>query len=104
MASLLRWLRLLNVVKENAVAHAGRVLGFGHLKGQVTPIIAHDRIRRFIAWIVAEESEPFRITASIHPQFPKVNVARSLFILLVALDEGELAVRKNAFGFVVLAR
>src|ERR1044071_5452187 len=103
MPSSLRLLRLLNVVKENAVAHAGWVLGFGHLKGHVTPIIAHDRIRRFITWKVAEEGQPFGITASIHSKFPKVNVARSLFVLLVALDQGEFAVRKNAFGFVVLA-
>src|ERR1041385_1966882 len=94
---------LFNVKDEDSVSEAGGIARFGHLKGDEFSVIANDGIRGFISGIVAEIGQPFVGSAAIELQFPKINVVRTLVILLIALDKCVLSIWKNAFGLVVLA-
>src|SRR2546428_400162 len=96
--------RPLDVVNEYAVTDPGRLTRLRHLEGNESAIIAYDWIRRLVAGIIAEVSEPLVLTAAIEFEFPQVNVAGPLAILFVTLYQGVLAVGVDPLRLVILAR
>src|SRR3989304_261377 len=96
--------RLLDVVDKHAVADAGRVARPAQLKRDEPAVVAHHRVRAFVARVVAEVGQPLVPAAAIECEFPNINVARAPVILAVAFDERECAVRKNALRRIIFFR
>src|ERR1041385_3133559 len=82
-SGLLAFFGLLKVVDEDAVADAGGIFGFGHLKGHEPAVITHDRVGGLVTRVVAEKGESLLVTAAVHAQFPEVDEAGALPVLPV---------------------
>ena len=93
----------LDVVKENAVAHAGRLSRAGHLESNEPAIVAHHRVGCLVAGIIAEIRQPLIGSALVEPELLEVNVAGTLVVLFIALHQRVLAVGINALWLIVLA-
>ena len=91
------------LVDKNPMAHACLVFGFGHLEGHEPAVVAYDRVRRLVAGIIGEVSQPLNLAAAVEFQLPKIDVIRAFVVLLIAFHKRVLAVGKDAFGLVVLA-
>ena len=56
------------------------------LGGDEFAVIAHNRVRSLVTWIIAEVRQPFISAAAIQLQLPKIHMSRPLVMLFVTVQ------------------